>query len=176
MEELIAKRYIKALKSLMSVEELKKTLELFEIISTLFQDPKIKSVLLSPEVKEEKKAKLLIEAIKPEDKRIANFIELLAQKRRLALFPILAKELRLELAIMQKEFEGCVYSNFDLDPKEIESIQEALSKRVDASIKLKQCSHEYDGIKVEVDTIGVEIDFSRSRIKKQLIENILKAI
>ena len=176
MEELIAKRYVKALKSVMSESELQKALELFEVVTQLFGDEKIRGVLLSPEVKEEKKAQLLIDALKIEDKKLINFIRLLASKRRIALFPVLAKELKRELALMQKRFTGCVYSDFELSEDELGAIKEALAKRVGAQIELEQCGKEYDGIKVEVDTIGIEIDFSRSRIKKQLIENILKAI
>ncbi len=176
MEELIAKRYIKALKEVMSLDELKEAEEIFEAVSALFKDEKVKDFLLSPEVSESKKAQLLIEAIKPQNKKIENFIKVLAQKRRFSLFPTLAKELRREIALMQKRFDGCVYSDFELSPDEIAKIEEALSKRVGAQVSLRQCGKEYDGIKVEVDTIGIEVDFSRSKIKKQLIDNILKAI
>jgi F-type H+-transporting ATPase subunit delta len=176
MEELIAKRYVKALKESMSKEELQEALEVFKAIAATFEDQKVKEVLLSPEVKEEKKAQLLIDALKLQNKKLINLLKLLALKRRIGLIPQLAKELERELALMEKRFSGCVYSDFELSKEELALIQEALSKRTGATIELEQCGKEYDGIKVEVDTIGIEIDFSRSRIKKQLIENILKAI
>ncbi len=176
MEELIAKRYVKALKESLSSDELKEALEVFNALAQVFKEQKVKEVLLSPEIKEEKKAELLIDALKLENKKLVNLFKLLAQKRRIGLIPQLARELEREIALMEKRFEGCVYSDFELSKEELAQIQEALGKRTGATIELKQCGKEYDGIKVEVDTIGIEIDFSRSRIKKQLIENILKAI
>jgi len=172
---LVAKRYIKALQSVLSPQELEEALALFEAIAALFEDPKVKAVLLSPEIKEEKKAQLLIEAANVQNPKLVNFIRLLAQKRRIPLFPALARELRRQIALMKKEFDGCVYCDFDLTDEEMVQIAQALSKRVDGKVALRQCGG-YDGIKVEVDIVGIEIDFSRSRIKKQLIENILKAI
>ena len=176
MVELIAKKYVKALKSAMSVEELQQTLEYLEIVSQLFQNREIRDILISPEVPEEKKAELLIDALKIENPKLVNFFKLLAQKRRIALLPVLAKELRRELALIQKKFDGCVYSEFELSEDELKKIENALEKRVDGDINLTQCGRDYDGIKVEVDIIGIEIDFSKSKIKKQLIESILKAI
>jgi len=130
---------------------------------------------LSPEIKEERKAQLLLDAFQPDNPKIVNLIKLLAQKRRLSIFPALAKELRVQLALRERRFSGCVYSDFDLEAEDLAKLEEALSKRVGGTIQLRRCG-EYDGIKVEVDIVGVEIDFSRSRIKKQLIETILKAI
>jgi F-type H+-transporting ATPase subunit delta len=176
MEILIAKKYIKALKSAMNLKELQEALGYFETVSELFGKKEVRDFLLSPEVSEDKKAELLIEVLKIKNKKLVNFIKLLAKKRRITLFPILAKELKREIALIQKRFEGCVYSEFELEDKEIQKIEKALKKRVGAEIKLSQCDKDYDGIKVEVDIIGVEIDFSKSKIKKQLIEDILKAI
>ncbi|MRJ02802.1 MAG: F0F1 ATP synthase subunit delta [Epsilonproteobacteria bacterium] len=175
MVELIAKRYIKALRQSMGKEELKETLELLQVISDLFKYPEIRGVLLSPEIKEEQKAKLLLETLKPENGKIVNLIKLLAQKRRIPMIPALARELEREIAIMEGRFTGCLYSDFDLTPEEIGEIAKALEKRVGGEIELKECGG-YDGIKVEIDIVGLEIDFSRSKIKKQIIENILKAI
>ena len=176
MEELVAKRYVKALKEAMSKEELQEALQLFETVAALFADQKIKDLLYSPEVKEDQKAALLIDVLGLENKKLINLFKLLAQKRRLTLIPYLAKDLKRELALMERRFEGCVYSDFELSQEELAQIQEALSKKSGATIELKQCGKEYDGIKVEVETIGLEIDFSRSKIKRQLIDNILKAI
>ena len=35
---------------------------------------------------------------------------------------------------------------------------------------------DYDGIKVDIDGLGVEISFSKDRLKSQLIDHILKAV
>ena len=176
MEELIAKRYVKALIESANEKELEEILVYLTSLSTLFKDWKIKEILVSPEVSAQEKLQLLLEPIKGANPKFVNLMKLLAEKRRLSIIPLMAKELKDRLALMKKSFEGRVYSEFELTKEEIEKIEKALEKRIKASVHLQQASEKYDGIKVEVDTIGVEIEFSKSKIKKQLIENILKAI
>ncbi len=176
MEALIAKRYVKALVETMSLDELQKTLDYLEAVAALFKDRKIKDILLSPEIKEEQKAQWILDSLKGADEKIKNFIKILAQKKRIAAIPDIVKELQRKIAQLKQEYEGVIYSNFDLQKSEIAKIEDALSKKAGAKIHLKKSEKPYDGIKVEVDTIGLEIDFSMPKIKKQLIENILKAI
>ncbi len=176
MEELIAKRYVKALIESCDERELEEIEAYLMALSKLFKDWKIKEILLSPEVSKEEKLKLLLEPLQGANKKLLNLIKLLAEKGRLGIVPAMARELKDQLALMKKHFEGRVYSEFELSKDELSKIEEALAKRLDAKVELSQAKEPYDGIKVEVDTVGVEIEFSKSKIKKQLIENILKAI
>ena len=176
MEELIAKRYVKALLQSASLDELEEIEKYLEAVAALFKEWKIKEVIISPEVKTQEKLDLLLGGLKNPNKKFVNLLKLLAQKRRLSLIPYLAKELDNQIALMQKRFRGRVFSEFELSKEEIAKIEEALSKRVGATIKLEPAKEKFDGIKVEVDTIGIEIEFSKSKIKKQIIENILQAI
>ncbi len=176
MEELIAKRYVKALIESCDEKELEEIEAYLMALATLFKDWKVKEVLISPEVSEEEKLKLLLEPLQGANKKLVNLIKLLAQKGRLNIIPAMARELKDRLALMKRSFEGRVYSEFELSKDELAKIEEALEKRLQAKVKLSQGEEKYDGIKVEVDTVGVEIEFSKSKIKKQLIENILKAI
>ncbi len=176
MEELIAKRYVKALRQVASLDEIKEIHSYMEALAELFRDWKIKEVLISPEVSKEQKLSFLLEPLKGANEKLVNFLKLLAQKDRLNVIPAIAKELKDLIAFEEKRFEGRVYSEYTLEPKDIQKIQEALAKKVGAEVILKQAPQKFDGIKVEVDTIGIEIEFSKSKIKKQLIENILKAI
>ncbi|SMC09941.1 F0F1 ATP synthase subunit delta [Nitratiruptor tergarcus] len=176
MEELIAKRYVKALIESAQLDELKEIERYLEAMASLFKDWKIKEIIISPEIKSDEKLELLIGGLENPNIKFVNLMRVLAAKRRLSLIPLLAKELKSQLAFMQKSFEGKVFSEFDLSSDEIEEIEKALANRLGAEIKLTQAPQKYDGIKVEVDTIGIEIEFSKSKIKKQLIDNILKAI
>ncbi len=176
MEELIAKRYVKALVQSASLDELQEIENYLQAIAALFKDWKIKEIIISPEVSAQEKLDLLLGGLKNPNKKFVNLLQLLAQKRRLSLIPYLAKELDNQIALMKKSFKGRVYSEYDLSDKEIAQIEEALSKKIGAEVKLKQASEKYDGIKVEVDTVGIEIEFSKTKIKKQIIENILQAI
>ncbi len=176
MEELIAKRYVKALIESCNEKELEEIEAYLMALAKLFKDWKIKEVLISPEVSEEEKLKFLLEPLRGANQKLVNLIKLLAEKGRLDIIPAMAKELKDRLALMKKSFEGRVYSEFELSKDELAKIEEALAKRLQAQVRLSQAEEKYDGIKVEVDTVGVEIEFSKSKIKKQLIENILKAI
>ena len=176
MEELIAKRYVKALKEVADLNELKEIYSYLSALSALFKDWKVKEILVSPEVKTEEKLSLLIDPIKDANPKLINFLKILAQKGRLGLIPAIAKELKDLIAYEEKRFEGRVYSEFELSKDEIEKIEQALAKRVGGTVVLAQAPQKFDGIKVEVDTVGIEIEFSKSKIKKQLIEEILKAI
>ena len=175
MEELIAKRHVKALQEVLNIEELESALEYFKAVATLFRDWKVREFFASPEVDKDAKVALLLAPIK-ENAKLVNFIKVLAQKNRLNIIPAVASELATNIALAKKEFTGRVYSEYELSSEELARIADALQKRVGGTIQLVQASQKYDGIKVEVDTVGLEVDFSKSKIKKQLIENILKAI
>ncbi len=175
MEELIAKRYVKALQEVLSLEELESAQEYFNAVASLFREWKVREFFASPEVDKDAKVSLLLAPIEGNEK-IANFIKVLAQKNRLDIIPAIASELATNIALAKKEFTGHVYSEYELSEDELARIADALQKRVGGSVQLVQEPQKYDGIKVEVDTVGLEVDFSKSKIKKQLIENILKAI
>ena len=59
---------------------------------------------------------------------------------------------------------------------DIEQIQKNLSKKLNSTIKLTLTKSDYNGIKVEVKDLGIEVAFSKSLMNQQLIEHILKAI
>ncbi len=176
MEELIAKRYVKALTESCNIDELKEMENYFLALSKLYKDWKIKEIIVSPEIKNEEKLHLLMDGVKKPSKKLVNFMKLLAQKRRLGIIPAIAHELQMQIAKMEKTYTGRVYSEFELGSKELKELQKAIEKRVGAKVVLTQASTPFDGIKVEVEPIGLEIEFSKSKIRKQLIENILKAI
>ena len=44
------------------------------------------------------------------------------------------------------------------------------------ALQLTQNICDYDGIKVDIDGLGVEVGFSKERLKSQLIHHILKAV
>ncbi len=176
MVELVAKRYIKALIESSSLEELKGYAENLAVLSEAFYEEKAGAFLLSPEVEENKKAEVLLSLLKESDAKFTNFVKLLASKKRISIIPDLYRELVERLHFLENRFEGVVYSETELKREEINEIEQTLSKRVGAQIELKPAPGEFDGIKVEVESLGIEISFSRSRIKSQIIEHILKAI
>jgi F-type H+-transporting ATPase subunit delta len=177
MEELIAKRYINALKQTTDTASLEAISGVFDAVASAFKDAKFNQIMNSSDVSADKKEALLLEAVKTAgSEQVNNLVKLLVEKGRIAIIPTLASELKKEIARMQKSYTGAVYSNSDVDAQTIEGLAAGLGKRVDATIALDFVKSDFDGIKVQVADLGIEINFSRSRMNKQLVEFISKAI
>jgi len=177
MEALIAKRYVKALTSLMDDASLQHTTELFAALAKAFEEKAFAELVNNPDVAAEAKEKLLLSLVEgAKSEAINNLIRLLVEKRRINVIPAIAEELRLAMARRNKTYEGKVYSNDSVDDKTLEALSGDLGKKMGATIALTYVASDYDGIKVEVEDLGVEINLSKTRLSAQLIEHILKAI
>jgi len=177
MEELIAKKYIKALKVESDLEYIQGARDVFAVLSDSFKEEKFVSIVSNPNVSSEDKSSLLLEAVKPaKSEKLNNFIKLLVEHKRINIIPAIAKELDKDIAISTKTFIGKVFSDSEIDKKTIKSLSEGLSKKFDSSISLEFIKNDFNGIKVEVEGLGIEINFSKDRIDSQIIEHIIKAI
>jgi F-type H+-transporting ATPase subunit delta len=105
-----------------------------------------------------------------------NLIKLLGENRRLEIVPQLVQELKKELYTMKNSYEGTIYTKTELATTYVSSLEEQFGKKFDIQLKLNQKVCNYDGIKVEIEGLGVEIGFSKDRLKSQMINHILKAI
>lgn len=177
MEELIAKRYIKALKSDADLEFMQSTTSIFSALAESFKNNKFVTIIDSPNVDVKEKSKLLLEAVKEANSsKVNNFIRLLVENRRINIIPAIAKELKKDVAKSTKNYEGVIYSDSDIDTKLIDDLSAGLSKKFNSTITLVSVKNDFNGIKVDVEGLGVEINFSKDRIDSQIIEHIIKAI
>lgn len=177
MEELIAKRYIKALNMGSDIASMQNITTLFSALAESFKNDKFVSIIANPSVKAEEKANILLDVVKAANSdKVNNLIKLLVDNRRINIIPAMAQELKYDLAKATKTFEGVIYSDTDIDSKVIEELSAGLSKKYDATITLVFVKNDFNGIKVEVEGLGIEINFSKDRIDSQIIEHIIKAI
>ncbi len=177
MEELIAKRYIKALKGEFDLKTVQNISSVFDALADSFKDDKFVSIIINPEVNAKDKSEILLEAVKPaKSDKINNFIKLLVENKRIDIIPAIAKELKKDIANTTKTYEGIVYSDSDIDTKVINELAKGLSKKFDSTISFTFVKNDFNGIKVEVEGLGIEINFSKDRIDSQIIEHIIKAI
>lgn len=177
MSSLIAKRYVNALLEGADKNEYEAFLTVLAGVSNSFENEKFKSVIYSPNISSEEKKTIILEAIKPySNEKINSFVTLLADRNRLFVIPNIAEEIRLAIAAANNTYSGVVYSKNKLEAGELELLSSSLSKKLNSNIALTQDGSEYDGIKIEVEDLGVEVSFSQSRIRAQMIEHILKAI
>jgi len=177
MEELIAKRYIKAFNISSDVSSMQNMAELFTSLAAAFDNDKFVNVIINPLVSSKDKLEILLAAVKPANSdNVDNLIKLLVEHKRIGIIPAIARELEKNIATTTKTYSGTVYSDSDMDGKVIQELSNGLSKKFDSTISLAFIKNDFNGIKVDVEGLGVEINFSKDRIDNQIIEHIIKAI
>ncbi|MBU0721222.1 F0F1 ATP synthase subunit delta [bacterium] len=177
MEELIAKRYIKAIKHGTDIESMKKMTAVFSALAESFKDAGFVQVIGNPSVSKSQKSEILLEATKSADsKEIDNLIKLLVENNRINIIPAIAESMRKDVADTTKTYYGIVYSDSNIDVNVLQDLSAGLSKKFDSNISLEFVKNDFDGIKVDVEDLGIEINFSKTRINSQIIKHIVKAI
>jgi F-type H+-transporting ATPase subunit delta len=177
MEELIAKKYIKAVSDGSDIESSQNMSDVFSALAESFKDEKFVKIIANPNISANAKSEILLEAVKSADSdKVNNLIKLLVEKKRINIIPAIAQELKKDIAASTKTYEGIVYSDSKIDDKTMQELSSSLSKKFDLNITLVFVKKDFNGIKVDVEDLGIEINFSKSRINSQMIEHIIKAI
>jgi len=177
MAALVAKRYVSALLDGENAEGMAGLLAVFEVLTSQFENEKFVDFISSPSIAASAKEEILLAGVASlKSDKINNFLKLLAEKNRFELIPAIASQLSKEMAIVNNAYTGSIFSDSDMDAKTVESLSAGLSKKVDANITLTFVKTDFDGIKVEVEDLGIELNFSKERINSSLINHILKAI
>ncbi len=177
MKELIAKRYIKALFQVASQKEIETYLKTLNEIKNAFSSEKFLEIIESPSLSVTQKEGFLLSLVDSKaDKKLVNFLRILAQKNRIELIPQVCREIESELASANKKYSGYVLCNSKLSNDVMSALSNGISKKVNADIKLEQKNSDIDGILLRVEDLGIEVGFSKERLKSSLTEHILKAI
>ncbi|MEW6552431.1 MAG: F0F1 ATP synthase subunit delta [Campylobacterota bacterium] len=176
MVDLVVKRYAKALVDGKNIGDLEAKINELNQINAAFADDKFVSIVNSVEVSSHKKVELILSFLSDANKGTTNLIKLLGENRRLDIIPALVEELKRELFVMKNSYEGTVYAKEALNASYIASLEQEFGKKFNVTLKLNQKVCDYDGIKVDIDGLGVEIGFSKERLKSQMMNHILKAI
>ena len=177
MAALVAKRYVSALLDGENAEGMASLLAVFEALTTQFDNEKFVDIISSPSIAASVKEEILLAAVASlKSDKVNNFLKLLAEKNRFELIPEITNQLSKEMAVVNNAYTGSVLSDVDMDAKTVKSLSEGLSKKIDANITLEFVKTDFDGIKVEVEDLGIELNFSKERINSSLIDHILKAI
>lgn len=174
MEELIAKRYVQALSSVS--ENIKGIAEVLNVLTEAISSKEVMSTLTSPLVSSEKKTEMILSAISDDDRTLVNFIKILGENNRLDLIPAIAKVLNADLQKASNKYKGVLKSKKKLDKEELSKLEETLERYTGSRIKLKQEKTDLDGLRVSVDDLGIEVNFSKQRVKEQLIDFIKKSL
>lgn len=174
MEELIAKRYAKALSSVS--KDLPGILEVLNVLSEVVSSAEIKSTLTSPIISSENKTSMVLSALNDDHVTLVNFIKILGENGRLDLIPAITKVLNSDQQRVSNEYEGVLKSASSLDESVLANLEETLKKYTGSTIKLTQEKTDLEGLRVSVDDLGIEVNFSKQRVKEQLIDFIKKSL
>jgi F-type H+-transporting ATPase subunit delta len=173
---LIAKRYVKALIGGKDVESISKIENQLKLIASAYSDDKFLSIISSIDVTTDKKVELILSFVDGCEESVKNLIKLLGDNRRLSIIPEISCEVAAQLSVLSNNYNGVVYSNEALSSEYMANITEKFSQKFNVTLSLENEVCDYDGIKVDIDGLGVEIGFSNERLKSQMIEHILKAV
>jgi F-type H+-transporting ATPase subunit delta len=176
MINLVAKRYVKALMIDRDVKGIESVYNELNTIATAFNDDKFVMIIDSTEVSIDKKVELILSFNKKVSDTVKNFIKVLADNKRLDTIPSIVEGLKSELSVLNNKYDGVIYTNKKLSQKDVKKLNTQFSKKFNVSLELTQNICDYDGIKVDISGLGVEIGFSKERLKSQMIEHILKAV
>jgi F-type H+-transporting ATPase subunit delta len=151
--------------------------ELTIVSDVINSNKEIYEFLKAPIVKKEEKLKVLLDALNGKvSETVVNLLKIMAQKDRLALLPQLTIELKKEIQAQEKKYNGIVESNETIENELIAKLEKKLSAYSGADVTLFFIKSDIDGIKVSVDDLGLELNFSKRSVKEALLENILKAL
>jgi F-type H+-transporting ATPase subunit delta len=176
MEELIAKRYVDALLSVAKKKERALYVEAINSIAASFSDPKVDVMVDAPIIPVDAKVDTVLAALgKSADSKLVNFIKLLGEHKRLGLIPEIAKVLNAQMQKESNEYDGVISSKEKLDADAVATLEATLKRYTGSSIKLSQDKSDLDGLRVDVNDLGIEVNFSKERVKEQLIDFIMKS-
>lgn len=176
MVSAVSKKYTKALIASQNDEELAQSYKALSKIGAALEISKLQDVLGSAEVSSEQKAALLLEISESENVKLSNFISLLLKTKRVDIAPTVAEEIRKFLAAKSGKARGIAVASFDVDQSDLAEIAKALSDKLQRDIELSFCKTDvthFNGIKVEIDDLGVEVEINKDALKKSVITHIL---
>ena len=177
MEELIAKRYVNALVGATDKKQRAKFSKILLDMTEAFSDANVVEKLSSPLISNEEKTAMVVESLGNIDSKLVNFIKIIGENGRLDLLPTISKVLKQAIQNETNQYEGIVTTSTRLKSKELKELQKSLATYTNgANVKLTQELSDVDGIKVSVEDLGIEVNFSKQRVKEQLIDFITKSL
>jgi F-type H+-transporting ATPase subunit delta len=176
MKELIAKKYVNALLTDLDSDVANKYYEQLKSLASAFSSDKLIAIISTPDVDKSKRTELFLSFIENCDDKMTNFIKLLGENSGFEIIPEIVEQMKNELNKINNNYEGTIFVKEELDKSVVSDLEEKFGKKFNTTLKLTQNVCDYDGIKVDIDGLGVEVSFSADRLKANLSEYILKAI
>jgi F-type H+-transporting ATPase subunit delta len=178
MTNVVARKYVKALILTYLPNELVEVHCSLVKVASALSVQKLRFIMVSNDVTHAQKASLLIEIAENNNQKFANFIRLVVDKQKIDFVPSMAEELRKYIAGKKGSVSGVITANFNISTELKNSLEASLSKKLNKQVELAvdaHPAHEFNGIKIDLDDIGVEVELEKTKLKNEIIEHILKS-
>ena len=172
----ISKKYTKALAGSQNDTELSKSLESLNRIGQALRLSKFHDILGAKNISYNEKISLISEIAQNGDEKFSNFLKILIKAQKVELVPAIAEEIRVLLAQKSGKVSGIATACFDVDASDLSEISQMLSKKLNREVELvfvKTDTNGFNGIKVEISDLGIEIEINKNALKKSIIAHVL---
>ncbi|WP_456479261.1 F0F1 ATP synthase subunit delta [Nautilia sp.] len=171
---MVVEKYTKAFLSSLSEEEIAPAYEAVARIALVAKEPKFILIVKSPLLSIDEKIKVLAEIAEYDNPKFLNFLRIVLENKREDLFKEIHTSLYEKVSRHFNTYAGVVEGK--ISEETLKQIEDKLSEKFKAVIKLQLNEKDINGIKVFVDILNIEVALSEDKIKNDLINNILKAI
>jgi len=171
---MVVEKYTKALLLSLKKEEVAPTYEAMAKIASVVKNSKFILIIKSPLISVEEKVKILSQIAEYNNPKFLNFLKIILENKREDLLKEVYLNLYEKVSFYFNSFNGKVEGNITEDV--LKDIEDKLSKKFNANIKLSSEKRDINGIKVFVDVLNIEVAINEAKIKSNLIDHILKAI
>jgi F-type H+-transporting ATPase subunit delta len=171
---MLVEKYVKALLLSLNEDEIVKVYESIARLSLVAKAPKFILIVKSPLLSIDEKIDILKDLAECKNSKFVNFLRILLENKRTDLLKEIFRVLYAAVSNYFNTYAGKVEGN--ISEETLKALEEKLSKKFDATIKLNLEKKDINGIKVFVDVLNVEAQVDENRIKQDIISNILKVI
>ncbi len=171
---MIVEKYTNALMNALNEDEIVEIYEAVARVALMANDPKFILIVKSPLLSMDEKIKFLIDLAQNSNQKLINFFKILLINKRIDLIREIHQNLYEKVSVHLNTYAGIVEGK--VTEETLNELQKKLSQKFNAIIKLQLKESDLNGIKVFVDVLNVEVGLDENKIKRDLVNQILKAI
>ncbi len=149
-------------------------------INQAFSISKFRDIQSLSNVDKGAKAELIKLVAENNDEYFGRFLNLLIKENRLKLSDAIAEEIRMFLIAQGGVFSGVCNATFEISDGVKNEIAQAISKKIGKNIELSlnkvAKTDDFDGIKVDIKDLDIEVVLNKPLIAKELIASVLQQI
>ena len=175
-KDVIAKKYARSIYDAYK-GDIKNVLEVLTKIITASKNDDYNKVIQNPFFTDTEKADFVLSILETKENKVINFIKLLAKKNKLIILDSIINYLNLFYLNDSGKYEGSILASQEMNQKDIDNLSKLVSKKIskDVSLSYKKDSN-FNGVKISIEQLDLELAFSKDYIRNKLSSHILKAI